>query len=514
MTMVVADVDGSIMATATPVIAVRKDDRATFARVDGGPDGISLKAENGRITLTVPATDKPAAFRLALGSGSESDLKAFAEVPADGKAPLDLTAHLKGGPAHWSRTVETKGQLGTGDGAYVVDTITAPDVNPYHSWIRFGGQDFFSGGTKAALTTWSGDVWTVSGVDDSLEKLTWRRIATGLFQPLGLKIVDDEVYVLGRDGITRLVDLNGDGEADFYEAFNHDMAVTTGFHEFAFDLQTDREGNFYFAKAAPGARGRVGASSTSPRNSGTVMKVSKDGKTLVNYATGLRAPNGIGIGPEGQVTSGDNEGTWMPKCRLNLLRPGGFYGVVDTAHRADKPIMYDEPICWFPKGRGQLRRRPGVGDVGPLGAVPGAAAPHLLRYLLAVPGPGRPVRRPHPGGRGPVPGELPDRDHEAEVQPPRRSALCGGAPGLADLRRDRTPRSRGSATPASRPTWSRDSRSRRPGSTSPSPTPWRPRTPPTLTPTRSSNGTTSGAASTARTTTRPVPPTSRPRSSS
>ena len=38
------------------------------------------------------------------------------------------------------------------------------------------------------------------------------------------------------------------------------------------------------------------------------MKVYKDGKTLVNYATGFRAPNGIGVGPEGQVTSGDNEG--------------------------------------------------------------------------------------------------------------------------------------------------------------------------------------------------------------
>jgi len=124
--------------------------------------------------------------------------------------------------------------------------------------------------------------------------------------------------------------------------------VTTGFHEFAFDLQTDPEGNFYFSKAGPVKGGGKGFD-TIAANSGTVMKVYKDGKTLVNHATGLRAPNGIGVSPDGQVTSGDNEGTWMPKCRLNWIKPGGFEGVVDAAHRDEKPTIYDEPICWFPK---------------------------------------------------------------------------------------------------------------------------------------------------------------------
>ena len=67
----------------------------------------------------------------------------------------------------------------------------------------------------------------------------WRRFATGLYQAVGLKIIDGDIYVLGRDQITKLHDLNGDGEADFYENFNNDVQVTPGFHEFAFDLQTD-----------------------------------------------------------------------------------------------------------------------------------------------------------------------------------------------------------------------------------------------------------------------------------
>ena len=365
LTLVVFDVEGASGGGVGPadqaeptstegpasgtVASLVKGDKATFAGLIDAPAGAAWKVvDKARVLLTLPGSRSPIAFKLLIGGGPKGAPTKFAGHLVPPKASLDLAQYIKGSPAEWTQTVETKGTLGTGDGPYVVDTLTAPEQNPYKSWIRFGGMDFFADGKSAALTTWSGDVWTVTGVDDKLEKLTWKRFATGLFQPLGLKIVAEKVYVLGRDGITRLDDLNGDGEADFYAAFNHDMAATTGFHEFAFDLQTDPEGNFYFSKAAPVKGGGRGFD-TIAANSGTVMKVYKDGKTLVNYATGLRAPNGIGVGPDGQVTSGDNEGTWMPKCRLNWIKPGGFYGVVDTAHRDEKPTMYDEPICWFPK---------------------------------------------------------------------------------------------------------------------------------------------------------------------
>ena len=61
---------------------------------------------------------------------------------------------------------------------YVVDTLTAPDDNPWKSFIRFSGVDFFSNG-DAALCSISGDVWVVSGIDDTLQNLRWRRYATG-----------------------------------------------------------------------------------------------------------------------------------------------------------------------------------------------------------------------------------------------------------------------------------------------------------------------------------------------
>ena len=66
-----------------------------------------------------------------------------------------------------------------------------------------------------------GDVWHVDGLDASLNNVRWRRMASGLHHALGLVVADRSVYVLGRDQITRLVDLNGDGEADFYECFSN-----------------------------------------------------------------------------------------------------------------------------------------------------------------------------------------------------------------------------------------------------------------------------------------------------
>ncbi|HIE71645.1 MAG TPA: hypothetical protein EYP98_16540, partial [Planctomycetes bacterium] len=111
-----------------------------------------------------------------------------------------------------------------------------------------------------------------------------------------MRIVDDVVYVHGRDGLTRLIDTNNDGEADRYECFNNQVYITAAFHEFAFDLQTDKEGNFYFTKGAPVNPGGRGFMKIVPHH-GTILKVSRDGSTIETVATGMRAPNGMGVSP-------------------------------------------------------------------------------------------------------------------------------------------------------------------------------------------------------------------------
>jgi hypothetical protein len=160
------------------------------------------------------------------------------------------------------------------------------------------------------------------------------------------------IYTSGRDQITRYRDLDGDGECDFYENFNNQVTSSPGFHEFVFDLHTDSKGNFYFMKAGPVRGGGHGFGGdhygTITAHAGPMLKVSADGKQLEVCATGFRAPNGMGVGPNDELTTGDNEGTWTPTCPLNMVEPGGFYGVETLAHAKDEQMPpFKQPLCWM-----------------------------------------------------------------------------------------------------------------------------------------------------------------------
>ena len=259
-------------------------------------------------------------------------------------APLDLTPLTKGGPAQWPQTVTTTSVGGKEDGAFVADDFTLPHDNPFQSWLRPGGFDFTPDGKAAIVAMWNGDVWRVDGVmDKAPAKLTWRRIASGLFQPLGVKFRGDDIFITCRDQLARLHDLNGDGEIDFIECFNDDAQVTEHFHEFAMGLQTDAAGNFYYAKS-----GRHALDSVVPQH-GTLLKVSADGSKTDILATGFRAANGVCLNDDGTFFVTDQEGFWTPKNRINRVKVGGFYGnmfgytnVTDTSDTA-----MEQPMVWI-----------------------------------------------------------------------------------------------------------------------------------------------------------------------
>ncbi len=233
----------------------------------------------------------------------------------------------------------------TDKSAYVIDTIPVPLKNPHNSWMRLTGFDFFSDGNRAAVCTWNGDVWIVSGIDDNLKEVKWHRYASGLFEPLGVAIVDDEVYALGRDRLTKLHDKNKDGVADFYENFNADFptyprAITT-------ELQVDSQGNFYFQKNGNRTPDSV------PMH-GSILRISKDGSKVRIFAHGIRSANGMGVGRvNGRevIASSDQEGNWTPASRIDFLLGNQYVGYKPHAHlRIDPPDdAYKRPVCWLPK---------------------------------------------------------------------------------------------------------------------------------------------------------------------
>lgn len=337
---------GNIVTLAAPNGLVTK-----VASV-GLPVGASLQLKGNRVSVRVPKGTAAGTFKVVLWTGSEANASQFGSFLPGTPAQTDFA---KGGRNRWSEPVVLRGQLNTSttpDGAYTSDSITAPEKNPWNRRVRFGGFDFFSDGRRAAFCTHDGDIWIVSGIDDSLERLEWRRFASGQYETLGLVIVDDVIYTSGRDQITRYYDINKDGEADYYENFNNDIMSTRGFHEFVFDLQRDDAGNFYFAKANPvngGGRGfgAGGGNGTVCSHAGGLFKVSPDGKKFEVIARGFRAPNGIGVRGDGQVTTSDNEGTWVPTTPINWVDGKTFHGVVNKLTSKELADQFAPPLAWL-----------------------------------------------------------------------------------------------------------------------------------------------------------------------
>jgi hypothetical protein len=244
--------------------------------------------------------------------------------------PQPLDQLTRPGTARWLPAVETTGQIAPKTGPLAIDTVTVPYENPWNALMFLSGVDFTSDGA-AYVCSVHGDVWKVTGIDASLGKLTWKRFATGLYQPLGLKVVNVQVCVLGRDQITRLHDANGDGEADYYESFCNLIQTIPEPHHYVASLDADERGNFYYVDP-------LGA-----------HRVSPDGRTMETLATGFRNPNGMGVSPDGGiVTVAPQQGEWTPSSLIVETRRGGYYGYGGPKATPERPLGYDPVLCWIP----------------------------------------------------------------------------------------------------------------------------------------------------------------------
>ncbi|QEG43033.1 DUF6797 domain-containing protein [Roseimaritima ulvae] len=328
---------------AVAVVGTRGADRwqsLSAAVVRGDTEGLSWSVDaRQRLVLSIPADTQSRLIEIERLTATDATtaataldaLQASVSEQGSDAAIEDPATLIGGGPANWPDVLQTTGYLGLERGAYALDTITIPSQTPWNTWFRTAALDFFSDG-RMAVSTYGGDVWIISGIDQELRSLRWKRFAGGLYEPLGLKIVDDVIYLTCKDRVTRLHDRNADGEADFYESFSADDDVSIHFHAFNFDLQHDAEGNFYYAKAGHGADYAL---------PGAIIQISPDGSQRSIYCTGFRSPNGMGILPDGRLTVSDNQGQWTPASKINLLRRGGFYGWVPS---------YNLPGKWAPDG--------------------------------------------------------------------------------------------------------------------------------------------------------------------
>jgi hypothetical protein len=198
------------------------------------------------------------------------------------------------------------------------------------------------------------------GVEGDLEKVTWRRFASGLHEPMSvvvktqdLKTQDSRqilassspgsgVFVYDRNGIWKLVDSNGDGECDRYEMFCNLFAQTAETREFPNSMKLGPDGSLFISKG-----GQEGT--TRGKHNGMVIKVAADGKSFEVIGHGLRQPF-IGVHPvTGLVTASDQQGNWVPSTPIQVIRDNQFYGHLPNAAKGEAyPEKVAEPLVWLP----------------------------------------------------------------------------------------------------------------------------------------------------------------------
>ena len=152
---------------------------------------------------------------------------------------------------------------------------------------------------------------------------------------LGLKVVDGDIHVVQRGELSRLVDIDGDRRVDRIETITQDWGLSNNYHEYAFGLPVDEQGNFYVSLNVGfmDPEWWHGQSDTPWR--GWVLRVSPDG-TVTPMASGLRSPCGLGMNMEGDLVATDNQGDWMPVCPIFHIEEGGFYGHPNSLRWTDE----------------------------------------------------------------------------------------------------------------------------------------------------------------------------------
>ena len=325
------------------------------------------------------ASDKDGAVTLTAGrhalrvnyveAGGDQELRLSWRKPGDSAFSIVPTSVLDAERAVRVTAPGTKqceGQLDSpGDGlpldgvnpAYNLVNLRPAGFEPKVTGLEWMGDDLLvltwgdDDGDPSSVTA-AGEVWKLTGVKTATNPATVTRtkLAEGLKEPQGIKVVDGEIYISEKDQLVKLTNPNAAG------LFQSKTRIATwpfdgNFHEFAFGLLY-KDGFFYLNLSVSI---NLGGASTVPQGSvdrGTQLKINKDTGAVEHIAGGLRTPHGIGWGPEDSIWTTDNQGGWLPANKLIHVQPGKFYNHYTTGPNG-QPGRYDNqrptpPAVWIP----------------------------------------------------------------------------------------------------------------------------------------------------------------------
>lgn len=237
---------------------------------------------------------------------------------------------------------------------------TLTNLRPQGFEPRVAAIDFMADGRMVLLTSGTprpgadptvqpGEVFIVSGVtgETDASKVTYTKVATGLSVPMGIAAIGDKLYVTEKTGLTELsADTNGDGLMERKTLAT--LPNGGNFHEFNFGLLYDDD--FFYVNRSVAIN--EGGATTSPQpgaNPGTHLKIDRKTYEVKLVAGGLRTPNGMTWGPEGDIFVMDNQGGWLPASKLVHIKQDRFFNHFTTPAGPFDHRPVTKPALWLPQ---------------------------------------------------------------------------------------------------------------------------------------------------------------------
>lgn len=208
--------------------------------------------------------------------------------------------------------------------------------------LEVSGMDWLADG-RLAVCTRKGDVWIISNPHAAkAADVGYKLFASGLHEPLGLRVEGDSLLVMQRTELTRLRDTDGDGEADEYLTDARGWNVSGAYHGYAYGPKRDGKGNDWMTlnvDMGDHANNKIGWR-------GWAVIKGADG-TVIPMCAGFRSPCGLGANREGDMFCVDQQGTWVPATPVFHLRKGIFTlnpEGLDSQKRPESPLHMAAPV--------------------------------------------------------------------------------------------------------------------------------------------------------------------------
>ncbi len=208
--------------------------------------------------------------------------------------------------------------------------------------LEVSGMDWLADG-RLAVAIRKGEVWIVGNPHaDKAADVTFSRFASGLHEPLGLRVDGDSLLVAQRTEVTRLRDVTGDGVADEYLTEASGWNVSGAYHAYAYGPKVDRFGNEWMTLNLD-----MGdhTDNTIGWRGWAVIKGPDGG--IIPMMAGFRSPCGLGTNTEGDMFCVDQQGTWVPATPVFHLRKGVFAlnpEGIDSQKLPGSPLKLTTPV--------------------------------------------------------------------------------------------------------------------------------------------------------------------------